>query len=36
MATLLISHRVRGFDAWKAAFDSYPVGRSQTVEASSY
>jgi hypothetical protein len=28
MATLLISHRVRDFDAWKAAFDSDPVGRA--------
>ncbi len=29
MAVLLIEHRVRDFDSWKAAFDGDPVGRQQ-------
>ena len=29
MPILQIEHRVRDYDAWKRAFDSDPVGRSQ-------
>jgi hypothetical protein len=29
MPILLIEHRVQDFDAWKAAFDSDPVGREE-------
>lgn len=28
MPRLLVDHRVRDFDAWKAAFDRDPVGRA--------
>ncbi len=29
MPTLQIEHSIRSFDAWKAAFDSDPIGREQ-------